>query len=134
MAGLTNLETLLKTMQPELSDEEWVFATVPEQEVPDLKFRPLMTYYEKEGATIITSKKNADENALKHDGSWARITLNVHSSLEAVGFTAAITPKLAEARISTNIVSAYYHDHIFVQWETREKAMQVLKKLSENYP
>jgi hypothetical protein len=51
----------------------------------------------------------------------------VHSALTAVGFLAAITTRLAEAGISVNAVSAYYHDHLFVPWERREEAMEVLK-------
>jgi hypothetical protein len=41
--------------------------------------------------------------------------LTVHSSLEAVGLTAAVARKLALHGISANVVAAYYHDHIFVQ-------------------
>ena len=41
---------------------------------------------------------------------------------------AAITAKLAEAGISMNAVSAYYHDHLFVP---ADKAKSVMKLLAE---
>jgi hypothetical protein len=56
------------------------------------------------------------------------ITLSIHSSLDAVGFLAAITAQLAEHGISVNVVSAYYHDHLFV---TASRVDEVLKLLQE---
>jgi hypothetical protein len=60
--------------------------------------------------------------------SW--ITLNIHSSLEAYGLTAAFSNALAEANVSCNVVAGVYHDHIFVPRNDADKAMTVLKKLS----
>jgi hypothetical protein len=54
------------------------------------------------------------------------ITLNVHSSLEAIGLTAAVAGRLALHGISANVVAAYYHDHIFVPTADAERAVVVL--------
>jgi hypothetical protein len=51
----------------------------------------------------------------------------VHSSLSAIGFLSVLTSRLAQAHISVNAVSAFYHDHLFVPWESRETAMKVLE-------
>jgi len=59
------------------------------------------------------------------------ITLTVHSSLEAVGFLAAITGRLAEAGISVNAVSAYYHDHLFVAEHRADEALRLLQSMSK---
>jgi hypothetical protein len=59
------------------------------------------------------------------------ITLTVQSSLEAVGFLAAITTKLATHGISVNAISAYYHDHLFVPADKAEIAMRLLQEFSE---
>jgi hypothetical protein len=64
------------------------------------------------------------------DGEWARISLQVHSSLNAVGLTAALSAVLAEAGISANIVAALRHDHLFVPWGRRDEAMHCLQSLA----
>ena len=57
------------------------------------------------------------------------ITLNVHSSLEAVGFLAAITARLAAAGMGVNPVSGFYHDHLFVPAERAAEAMEILSRM-----
>ena len=64
------------------------------------------------------------------DGEWARISLRVHSSLSAVGLTAALSSALAEAAISANIIAALHHDHLFVPWDRREDAVRILRSLA----
>jgi hypothetical protein len=58
------------------------------------------------------------------------ITLNVHSSLEAVGFMAAVSAKLTEHGIGVNPVSGYHHDHCFVPLGKEQQAMKVLEELA----
>ena len=60
------------------------------------------------------------------------ITLTIHSSLEAVGLTAAVSSALTEANISCNVVAAYYHDHIFVPIADADRAMNVLLALTDS--
>jgi len=89
-------------------------------------------YKEDEGWTVILNKLAADNLKLHYTYIASWITLTVHSSLEAVGLTAAFSKALAEASISCNVVAAYYHDHIFVDQKDAEKAMTVLIELSKN--
>ena len=124
------MHTLLKSMKPELVKEKFVFCTVSEQSFSKLNVKPLLIFKEEEGITIVLKKESADANSLPYSSVWALITLTVSSDLTAVGFLAAITNSLAESGISVNVVSAYYHDHLFVPIEKAEKAMQVLKVLS----
>ena len=63
------------------------------------------------------------------EGQWARISLEVHSSLEAVGLTAVISSRLAQEGISANIVAGGLHDHLFVPWDRREEALALLRRL-----
>ncbi|MHA1903643.1 MAG: ACT domain-containing protein [Candidatus Thorarchaeota archaeon] len=130
MTGIRDLDELLKKMDPKLKPGPVVFCTVYEGcEVP-YKMSPIMTFREKEETTLILEQKDADVLGLAYDGLWSMITLQVHSSLEAVGFIAAISAKLAEAEISTNIVSAYYHDHLFVPYDRSDEAFAILKRIS----
>jgi hypothetical protein len=57
------------------------------------------------------------------------ITLTVHSDLEAVGLLAKVSNKLAQEGISINVVSAYYHDHIFVLKGNEEKTVMALQQI-----
>ncbi|MFH1916325.1 MAG: ACT domain-containing protein [Nanoarchaeota archaeon] len=130
MAGIKYLDKLIRGMTPELVKGEFVFCTVSESQMRSLQINPLLVFREKEGTTVILEKEIADENALEYAGVWSLITLTVHSDLAAIGFLAKITAALAEAKISVNAVSAYYHDHLFVPVEKAVQAMEVLKKLS----
>ncbi|MFD3001670.1 ACT domain-containing protein [Pontibacter toksunensis] len=129
LKGEKNLALLLLHMQPELNEGEYVFCTV--HDTSTLVFADvLFNFKEKEGLTVVLPKKAADTAGVLYTYVSSWITLKVHSSLEAVGLTAAFSKALAEAGISCNVVAAYYHDHIFVPAKDAAKAMQVLEDLS----
>ena len=67
--------------------------------------------------------------SLKYNYISSWITLNIHSSLEAVGLTAAFANALKKVNISCNVVAAYFHDHIFIARKDAEKAMEALHAL-----
>ena len=77
---------------------------------------------------MVLEESTAVRAGLSFSGTFRQITLTVHSSLEAVGLTAAVASKLADRGISANVIAAYYHDHIFVQ---SDMAVSALKALSE---
>ncbi|UCH04797.1 MAG: ACT domain-containing protein [Candidatus Thorarchaeota archaeon] len=131
MSGERNLNTLLKSMRPKLADGEYVFSTLAREEVEKLTVAPLMTYVEDEGITVVLDKQLAESFDIPFGPTWSLITLTVHSDLEAVGFIARMSTELANAGISVNVVSAYYHDHLFVPPDKAEQAMKILKGLSE---
>ena len=64
---------------------------------------------------------------------WARIALQVHSSLAAVGLTARVAESLAARGISANMVAAYHHDHVFVPWPQRHEALIILENLAKGH-
>ncbi len=130
MAGEKDLSKLLRTMQPEQIFGEYVFCTtdnIGNVNAADI----ILLFRESEGYTLILEKQTADKLQLEYSFIAAWITLTVHSSLDAVGLTAAFSKALTEADISCNVVAGYYHDHIFVDKEDAEKAMLVLKRLSD---
>jgi hypothetical protein len=123
MSGESNLQTLLKNMSPDLKHVPYVFLTTKTSFTIEQKEKAVMVFHEQEGETLVI-EDSAIENS---EPKWAMITLTVHSDLNAVGFLAAITTKLAEAEISVNPVSAYYHDHLFVPWDKKDQSMEILK-------
>ncbi len=110
MSGETNLNKLLQSMQPMLCPGEYVFCSISDRHDSYFHLEPIGLFREKEGLTLILEREKADAAALPYTSIFCMITLSVYSSLEAVGFLAAITSKLAEHNISVNPVSAYYHD------------------------
>ena len=129
MNGETNLQALLTNMTPHLNEGEYVFCTVDKIEKMDLN-KVLGIFKEAEAVTVIINKSLADKLGLAYSYIAAWITLTVHSSLDAVGLTAAFSNALADNGISCNVVAAYYHDHIFVNRDDAAKAIDVLKALS----
>jgi len=129
MSGEIDLQKLLRTMKPQLNEGEYVFCSLDSFKSA-IVFYPLCVFQEKEGVTIILPKGQADDASLPYSVTCAWITLTVHSSLEAVGLTAAVSKTLTDVNISCNIVAAYYHDHIFVPMKDAEKAMNALNELT----
>ncbi|NCD33301.1 MAG: ACT domain-containing protein [Spartobacteria bacterium] len=130
MSGVVDFNVLLQTMQPALHEKEYVFCTVKEmtwEQLSDVK--PWGLVCEEEGVTLIVEESAAQQRGWDYDGVFCCITLCVHSSLEAVGLTAAVASALAECEISANVVAAYYHDHIFVPSHRAKDAMVSLKRL-----
>ncbi len=129
MTGESNLVVLLKSMKPVLHDGEYVFCVVEDLAGID-PHEVSMIFKEAEGYSIIVEKGVADRLKLPYTYISSWISLTVHSSLEAVGLTAAFSAALAESNISCNVVAGYYHDHIFVPVNKKDLALEVLIRLS----
>ncbi|QRM88273.1 ACT domain-containing protein [Lacinutrix sp. WUR7] len=130
MNGETNLDTLLKSMKPKHNIGEYVFCKTDNLEQINWS-QVVMTFKEEESTTIIAKKKVADQLNLDYSFIASWITLTAHSSLKAVGLTAAFASALTKKNISCNVVAAFYHDHIFVDKKDTEKAMEVLNAFSK---
>lgn len=130
MAGEKDLAILLKTMKPKLNAGEYVFCATKNIQQLDLT-QAILVFKEQEGITVIVEKQIADALQLSYSFIASWITLTVHSSLEAVGLTAAFSKALTEENISCNVVAGYFHDHIFVDKKDAIKALAVLNRFSE---
>ncbi|MBZ9662593.1 ACT domain-containing protein [Mesorhizobium sp. ESP-6-4] len=135
MTGETDLGRLLASMTPQLLADVYVFTTLtPDTSVP-AGLDPVLQFREREGLTLIVTEDEAKASGLAGTFRSRMITLDIHSSLEAVGFLAAITTRLAAAGMGVNPVSAFYHDHLFVPAERAEEALAILRGLAaENGP
>lgn len=127
--GETNLSTLLRTMQPTQEAGAYVFCPVnPSFAIP---WPEVVGFFrEAEGVTLILRQEVADQLGLPYDLVMAWLTLTVHSSLAAVGLTAAVAHALTAENISCNVVAAYYHDHLFVAQADANRALAALRQLA----
>ena len=130
MTGETNLTSLIRGMEPVLQDGVYVFVTLAPGVATPNGLQPRMVFKETEGTTLIISRDQADACGLAAEFPCRMITLNIHSSLAAVGFLAAVAAHLAGHGIGVNLVSGYYHDHLFVPEDRADDAMEALHALA----
>jgi uncharacterized protein len=127
--GEEDLQILLNSMQPVLHEGVYVYTTLPHgTKLPE---SALAVFKEPEAITLVLPKTDALMLGLEWVFECAWISLTVHSSLSAVGLTAAFSHALTKAGISCNVMAGFYHDHIFVPLEQAKKALEVLQNLSQ---
>lgn len=131
MTGETSLGALLRSMNPELNEGDYVFCTVADSRRVE-GVEVIGSFREREGLTVILERSQAQQLSLDCDYVMAWITLTVHSSLAAVGLTAAFASALGQAGISCNVVAGFYHDHLFVGKDDAQQAMETLRALATN--
>ncbi|WP_427004346.1 N-acetyltransferase [Pseudarthrobacter sp. H2] len=128
MTAEKDLHALLATMHPVLREGEFVYVLWPHGKA--LAGGIAAAVREAEGLTVVLPRAEADRLGLPYDFVGAWITLEVHSSLEAVGLTAAVGTALAAAKISGNVLAGFHHDHLLVPVADTERALEVLHELA----
>ena len=131
MVGETDLRRLLAGMRPVLRPGVFVFATITGSARRPEGLDAIMTFRESEGLTLILTEEEGCRADLAATFRCRLITLEIQSSLAAVGFLAAVTAKLAAIGIGVNPVAAYHHAHLFVPAARAEDALEALKALAE---
>ena len=130
LSGETDLGKLLFELDPILLDGVYVFCTVTDPISESLsRLKPLASFCEEEGLSLLISQEQAHAEGLDYQGVFKGITLSVHSSLDAVGLTAAVSSRLADSGIPANVIAARYHDHVFVPQGKASEALELLQAL-----
>ncbi|MEM1052299.1 MAG: ACT domain-containing protein [Pseudomonadota bacterium] len=121
--SVSALTDMLRGIAPKLDVCAYEFISDPDghTHLPDSAFALIK---EDEGSTLVLAKGAGEQ------GHFARITLQVYSDLAGVGLTAAVSSALAGAGIACNVIAAFHHDHVFVPWERRDEAVELLQSLS----
>src|SRR4051794_10985140 len=96
--GETNLAVILKNLSPALNEGRYVFCTGVDDRLRDDDC--VSSFREKEGRSVIVEKALADRLQLSYAAVMSWITLDVHTSVEGVGLTAAFAKALAAQNIS----------------------------------
>src|SRR3954453_3401399 len=121
MPGERNLEILLQGTAPAMHEDEFVYCTHAK-----IAGDPVCVFRESEGWTLVLRRAEAERLGIPFTYPCRMITLTVQSSLEAVGLLADVATRLAARGISVNVVSGYYHDHLFVPVDRAEETMAAL--------
>jgi uncharacterized protein len=127
MTAIGDLAVLLRSMEPDLHSAPYGFGMVAGADWVPGAFAMIA---EAEGMTVVATEAVLAAAQIAHQPGWARISLKVHSDLQAVGLTAAVSAALTERGISANVIAGYHHDHFFVQWARRQDALAALTGLS----
>ena len=133
MSGERSLDALLRTLSAKLVEGIYVFATIKGDDIPS-GVLPKMVFREEEGTTLVILRSEAETIGLPYEFPCRMITLDVHSSLEAVGFMARIASELARHGMGVNPVSAFFHDHLFVPDGREQDALRVLQVIAKSQP
>ncbi|MDM9628081.1 ACT domain-containing protein [Rhizobium sp. S152] len=125
-----NRKAMLSGMTPILTEGSFVFCTSRDERIL-VRALPvaLASFREAEGISLILSRSTAADLGLPCDLPMRRILLEVYSSLEGVGLTAAVASALSDEGIPCNMVAAYQHDHVFVPADMADRALEILKAL-----
>ena len=131
MMAETDLATLIRNLGPRTLPATYVFCSLEDADYGALSHtNPLASFAEEQGLTLVLTRANADQEGLAYEGTFRCISLQIHTSLEAIGLTAAVTGELAANDISANVIAGYHHDHIFVPSHQAEPALRLLETMS----
>ena len=147
--GELSLRTLLTTLTVTLQPQTYTFLTLPPGTSPFSNTSPTtasntsgiqMLFHEPtehQWTLILDSASEAlsTYQALGAEASptqWKMLTLDVQSSLDAVGFMAVVAKALSDAGVSANVVAGYLHDHVFVQADRAEVARIAIENVAED--
>jgi len=129
MTGLTDLQQMLRTLEPRQRPGEFVVVAVDAATARALPAEAMIV--EDEAVTVVLARSDADSAGFEYDYIAAWITLGVNSALEAVGLTAAFSAALGDAGISCNVLAGFHHDHMLVPYEGADRAIEALRALSQ---
>jgi len=117
-----------KLLKPKLNSGKYVFVFL--KSISEIEKDEIVCFLrEGEGYSVILKEKYAKENNFTYEHITAWITLNINSSLDSFGLTSLFSKALSDSQVSCNVIAGYNHDHIFVNYEKKELALEILKKL-----
>ncbi|MGR3452485.1 ACT domain-containing protein [Pseudooceanicola sp.] len=120
-------EAMIASMAPELAPGVWHFCACDARREAAFLPRALAAFREAEGLSLILDEVAARALGAPLDQPMRRITLTVHSALDGIGLTAAVSAELTAAGIPCNVVAALHHDHVFVPAAQAEAALAALR-------
>ncbi len=131
MNGIKDLQSLLNRLSPTIHKKQFCFVCINGAKYGEHSHLcPLASFEEAEGLTLVIPRDIARASGYADAPAFSCITLNVHSSLAAVGLTAAVSGQLADAGISVNMIAGYYHDHLFIPEADSTRALLIVQQMT----
>ncbi len=117
-----------KFLKPKLNQGEYVFALT--NNIDGINEEDILCLFKEDGKySLILKKEFANKYGMSYNFVAAWISLDLYSSLDSVGLTSMFSKALSDNNISCNVVAAFNHDHIFVNYKDKELAFEILNKL-----
>jgi hypothetical protein len=130
MSGEMDLTTMLASMRVSRRAEPVTVVTVSEP--VELGGDVLALITEREGTTVVATIAEAESRGWPVGFVAAWLTVEIHSALEAVGLTAAMSAALGRHNIACNVLAGYHHDHLLVPIDRADDAIAALEALSQS--
>ena len=124
-----DLDEMLATLSIARRPEPYTLVTVDEP--VELGGGVAALLAEDEGTTVVVACTEAERRGWPVGFVAVWLTVEVHSALEAVGLTAAMSAALAERGIPCNVLAGHFHDHLLVPAERAQDAVDALESLRE---
>jgi hypothetical protein len=134
VSGERELAALLRGLRPVLLDGEFVFVSLPADVAAAHLPAAFAMVREDEGVSLVLPLAYARGFGLAGGAAFRCVTCRVHSSLEAVGLTAALATTLAARGIAANVIAGARHDHLLVPSARADEALAVLASLGAASP
>jgi len=128
VTGETDLAKMLASLRVQRRDEPVTLVVLKHRVDAGRGIEAIIE--ESEGTTVVVTLTEAERRKWPIGFEAAWLTIEVHSSLHAVGLTAALSTVLAEHGIACNVLAGYYHDHLLVPLERANEAIEVLEALA----
>lgn len=131
MAGIEDLGEMLRNLSVSRRPGTWTMVSIgqPTNTPVGLSADIAAVITETEGITVVATVEEAERRGWPAEFRAAWLTLEIHSSLEGVGLTAAVSAALADHGIPANMVAGYYHDHILVPEASADAATTIINGL-----
>ncbi len=128
MERVRDTQAMIAGMAPVAMPGRWHFCTLPDTDprFEQLRGIAIASFQEIEGWSLVLEEAAAQQAGLLSPTPMTQITLQVHSALDGVGLTAAVSTALAKAGIPCNMVAGFHHDHAFVPSNMTDEALAVL--------
>lgn len=130
MVGETDLGRMLATLTVRRRPGSYAVVSIGQASEPPTVGEGIdAVLVEEEGITVVCTVEVARGNGWPIEFEAAWLTLEVHSSLEAVGLTAAFSAALGAAAIPCNVLAGFFHDHLLVPTPRADDAVRCLEAL-----